>query len=201
MAGASMRGADLSLDIAETAIPEVKRLVPRRFADSRGFFSETWNAARMAAAGLDLRFVQDNHSYSAAAGTVRGLHYQAPPMAQAKLVRVARGAVRDIAVDVRRGSPTYGDWVAEELSAENGRQLLVPRGFLHGFVTLTDDTLVLYKVDSVYDAASDGAVIWNDADIGVDWGVAEADVILSDKDRRAPAFRDWVSPFEYGVIA
>jgi dTDP-4-dehydrorhamnose 3,5-epimerase len=185
------------MEIRATALPDVKILTPRRFGDSRGYFSETWSAPRLAEAGLALDFVQDNESLSAQAGTLRGLHYQAPPFAQAKLVRVVRGAILDVAVDARRGSPTYGRWVAEEISAANGAQILVPRGFLHGFVTLTDDTIVIYKVDSVYDAASDGAVVWNDADIGIEWGVEK--VVLSDKDARAPAFRDWASPFEYGV--
>jgi dTDP-4-dehydrorhamnose 3,5-epimerase len=187
------------MDIRATALPEVKVITPRRFGDARGYFCETWSADRMAEGGLQVRFVQDNESLSAAAGTLRGLHCQAPPFAQAKLLRVARGAIRDVAVDARRGSPTYGRWVAEELSAENGAQIFIPRGFLHGFVTLTDDTLVLYKVDNGYDAASDGGVRWNDPDVGVDWGVAAEGLTLSDKDRRAPFFRDWVSPFEYGV--
>jgi dTDP-4-dehydrorhamnose 3,5-epimerase len=187
------------MDVRATALPEVKVLTPRRFGDQRGYFAETWNAARMAGHGLDLDFVQDNEGLSARAGTLRGLHYQAPPFAQAKLVRVARGAVRDVAVDARRGSPSYGRWVAEDLSAENGAQLLVPRGFLHGYLTLTDDTLVLYKVDNVYDADSDGGVRWDDPDIGIDWGVTAEGLTLSDKDRRAPAFREWKSPFEYGV--
>jgi dTDP-4-dehydrorhamnose 3,5-epimerase len=188
----------VTLDIADTGIPEVKRLVPRRFADGRGFFTETWNAAKMAAAGLDLAFCQDNHSYSAEAGTVRGLHYQSPPMAQAKLVRVARGAVRDIAVDVRRGAPTFGAWVAEELSAANGVQLLVPRGFLHGFVTLVPDTDVLYKVDAPYAPDCDGAVRFDDPDLGIDWGIDPASAVLSEKDAAAPPFRDFVTPFDYG---
>ena len=188
----------MTLDIADTGIPEVKRLVPRRFADGRGFFTETWNAAKMAAAGLDLAFCQDNHSYSAEAGTVRGLHYQSPPMAQAKLVRVARGAVRDIAVDVRRGAPTFGAWVAEELSAANGVQLLVPRGFLHGFVTLVPDTDVLYKVDAPYAPDCDGAVRFDDPDLGIDWGIDPASAVLSEKDAAAPPFRDFVTPFDYG---
>jgi dTDP-4-dehydrorhamnose 3,5-epimerase len=191
----------LTLGISDTAIPEVKRLVPRRFADARGFFSETWSAARMREAGLDFAFVQDNHSYSAAPGTVRGLHYQAPPAAQAKLVRVARGAVRDIAVDVRRGSPTYGAWVAEELSAENGVQLLVPRGFLHGFVTLVADTDVLYKVDAPFAPDCDGAVRFDDPDLAIDWGIDPARAVLSEKDARAPLFRDFVTPFVYGGTA
>ena len=185
------------MEIVDTKLPGVKRLVPRRFGDGRGYFSETWNAQRMAEAGLTFDFVQDNHSYSAEAGTVRGLHYQSPPMAQTKLVRVARGAVLDVAVDVRRGSPSYGRWVAEELSAENGAQLLVPRGFLHGFVTLVPDTDVLYKVDSPYAPDCDGAVRFDDPDLGVDWGIDPKDAILSDKDAAAPAFRDFESPFAY----
>ncbi len=187
------------MDIRATALPEVKVLTPRRFGDHRGYFCETWSTGRMASAGLDFSFVQDNESLSARAGTLRGLHYQAPPVAQAKLVRVALGAILDVAVDARRGSPTYGRWVAEEISAENGAQLLIPRGFLHGFVTLAENTLVVYKIDNPYDAASDGGVVWSDADIGIDWGLPHQAVVLSDKDRGQPAFRDWVSPFEYGV--
>lgn len=185
------------MDVFETAIPEVKRLVPRRFGDSRGWFSESWNAQRMAEAGLDIAFVQDNHSHSAEAGTVRGLHYQAPPMAQAKLVRVVSGAVLDVAVDVRQGSPTYGRWVAEELSAENGAQLLVPRGFLHGFVTLVADTDVLYKIDAPYAPDCDGSVRFDDPDLGVDWGIDPAKAVLSDKDATAPSFAAWSNPFVY----
>ena len=185
----------MTLEVAETALPEVKLLRPKRFADSRGFFAETWNAKQMRDAGLDLDFVQDNHSYSATAGTVRGLHYQAPPMAQAKLVRVARGAIRDVAVDVRRGSPTFGRWVAEELSAENGVQLLVPRGFLHGFVTLVADTDVLYKVDAPYAPDCDGAVRFDDPDLAIDWGIDPGCAVLSEKDARAPLFRDFITPF------
>jgi dTDP-4-dehydrorhamnose 3,5-epimerase len=187
------------MDVRATALPEVKVLTPRRFGDTRGYFSETWSRARMAGAGLDLDFVQDNESLSAEAGTLRGLHYQAPPFAQAKLVRVAQGAILDVAVDARRGSPRYGRWVAEEISAENSRQILVPRGFLHGFLTLTPGTLVIYKVDNPYDAASDGSVLWNDAGLGIDWGVPPETVTLSAKDREAPAFGAWQSPFEYGV--
>ncbi len=188
------------MDIRATTLSDVKILTPRRFGDARGFFSETWSATRMAEAGLDFAFVQDNESFSATPGTLRGLHYQAPPFAQTKLVRVVRGAILDVAVDARRGSPTYGQWAAEEISAENGAQILVPRGFLHGFVTLTPDVLVLYKVDAPYDAASDGGVAWNDPDIDIDWGVGAGDVTLSDKDSKAPRFADWVSPFEYGVF-
>ena len=183
------------MEIRETAIPEVKLLVPRRFGDARGWFSESWNARRMRDAGLDIGFVQDNESLSAEPGTVRGLHYQRPPSAQGKLVRVARGAVRDVAVDVRRGSPTFGKWVAEELSAENGHQLWVPRGFLHGFATLVPDTLVLYKVDDFYAPDCDGAVRFDDPDLGIDWGIDAGSAVLSDKDAAAPAFADFDSPF------
>lgn len=187
------------MEIVRTRIPDVVRLEPRRFGDGRGFFSETWNRARMAEAGLDFDFVQDNHSFSAQQGTVRGLHYQAPPMAQTKLVRCARGAILDIAVDVRRGSPSYAQWVAEELSAENGRQLLVPKGFLHGFVTLTPDVDVIYKVDAYYAPECDGAVRFDDADLGVDWGLAPGAAVLSDKDAAAPSFQDFDTPFSYNA--
>ena len=133
------------MQIEPTALPDVLILTPARFGDARGWFSETWVAPRLAALGITMDFVQDNHSLSAAAGTLRGLHYQSPPHAQDKLVRCTRGAIRDVAVDVRKGSPTFAKWVAVDLTADNGRQLLVPKGFLHGFVTLTPDTEVQYK--------------------------------------------------------
>lgn len=192
----AMMEVRLTPEISETALPEVKRIRPARFADNRGFFSETWNAEKMRTAGLDHDFVQDNHSFSALAGTIRGLHYQAPPMAQAKLVRVARGAILDVAVDIRRSSPNYGRWVAEELSAENGMQLLIPRGFLHGFVTLVAETDVLYKVDAPYAPEHDGAIRFDDPDLGIDWGIAPETALLSEKDARAPSFRDFVTPFD-----
>jgi dTDP-4-dehydrorhamnose 3,5-epimerase len=187
------------MEIRDARIPEVKVLTPKRFGDSRGYFSETWNASDMARAGLDHVFVQDNESLSAPRGTLRGLHYQAPPFAQAKLVRCAKGAILDVAVDARRGSPTFGRWIAEEISAENGNQILVPRGFLHGFLTLTPHTLVIYKVDNFYDKTSDGSVYGFDPDLGIDWGIGPDSAILSDKDNDAPRFRDWETPFEYGV--
>ncbi|VDC27683.1 dTDP-4-dehydrorhamnose 3,5-epimerase [Pseudogemmobacter humi] len=176
-----------------TALPEVILVTPPRFGDARGWFSETFNAARMSAAGLDAPWVQDNHSFSAAQGTLRGLHYQAPPRAQDKLVRCSRGAILDVAVDFRAGSPRFGKWVAVELSAENGRQLLIPKGFLHGFVTLTPDTEVQYKCSDFYSPEHDGAVRWDDPEIGIDWGVAAP--VLSDKDRAAPLLRDAPRPF------
>ena len=148
-------------------------------------------------AGLVFDWVQDNHSFSADAGTVRGLHYQAPPAAQAKLVRVVMGRIRDVVVDVRRGSPTFGRWEAVELSAEAGNQMFVPRGFLHGFVTLEPGTLVQYKVDAPYDAEADGAVAWNDPDLAIDWGIAPGDATVSAKDAAAPAFSHWTSPFSW----
>jgi dTDP-4-dehydrorhamnose 3,5-epimerase len=187
------------MDVIETDLPEVRILRPRRYGDARGYFADTWNADRMAAAGLAYGFCQDNESLSAAAGTLRGLHYQAPPFAQAKLVRVVRGAVLDVAVDARRGSPRFGRWVSARLTAEGGEQILVPRGFLHGFVTLEPGTLVIYKVDARYDAASDGSVAWDDPDLAIDWGVDAP--VLSEKDAKAPRWRDWASPFAYGEAA
>ncbi len=185
------------MEITRLAIEEVIRLVPRRFADSRGHFAETWNQRRLAEAGIDLTFVQDNHSYSAKAGTVRGLHFQSPPSAQSKLVRVVRGAILDVAVDIRRGSPTYGKWVSAKLTAEGGEQLLVPRGFLHGFVTLVPDTDVTYKVDSFYAPDCDGAVRFDDPLLAIDWGIDPAEASLSDKDAAAPGFEGFQSPFDY----
>jgi dTDP-4-dehydrorhamnose 3,5-epimerase len=182
--------------IEPTTLPDVLILTPRRFGDARGWFSETWNAARMAEAGLDLRWVQDNHSYSAARGTLRGLHYQSPPRAQDKLVRCSRGAILDVAVDIRSGSPAYGKWVAVELSPDNGRQLLVPQGFLHGFVTLTVDTEVQYKCSDLYAPENDGAVRWDDPVLGIDWGTSAP--VLSDKDARAPLLAEIGQPFRWG---
>ena len=171
------------MQIEQTPLPDVLIMTPRRFGDARGWFSETWNAARMAEAGLDLPWVQDNHSLSGSKGTLRGLHFQSPPRAQDKLVRCTAGAILDVAVDIRSGSPTYGRWVGVKLSAQNGRQLFVPKGFLHGFVTLTDDTEVQYKCTDIYSPDHDGAVRWDDPALGIDWGIATPN--LSDKDARA----------------
>lgn len=181
------------MQIERTPLEGVVVITPPRFGDARGFFSESWSRRAMREAGLDLDFVQDNHSLSHAKGTVRGLHYQAPPVAQAKLVRCGRGRLLDVAVDARRGSPSYGRWHAEELSFDNGRQLLVPVGFLHGFATLEPDTEVAYKCSAPYSAEHDGAVRWDS--LGIEWGVS--DPVLSDKDARAPAFADWESPFAW----
>lgn len=181
------------MDVEGTAIGDVKIIVPKRFGDHRGFFSEVYNKRALAAAGIDLDFVQDNHSLSAEKGTVRGLHFQAPPMAQAKLVRVTRGAVLDVAVDVRRASPTYGKHVAVELSAQNWRQLLVPVGFAHGFCTLEPDTEVVYKVTSYYSAEHDAGIAWDDPELGIEWPVSGA--VLSAKDRGLPRLAAFSSPF------
>lgn len=183
--------------IERTALDGVLIVTPRRFGDERGWFSEVWNRRAFADQGMDIDFVQDNHSLSRDTGTVRGLHLQAPPHAQDKLVRVVRGAILDVAVDVRNGSPAYGKWVGVELSAENGRQLFVPKGFLHGFATLTPDVEVIYKCSAFYDRPSEMAVRFDDADLAIDWGFDTASAVLSDKDRAAPAFRDFVSPFTW----
>jgi dTDP-4-dehydrorhamnose 3,5-epimerase len=183
------------VQIEDSLLPGVRVLTPRRHPDARGWFSESWNREALRGVGIDLDFVQDNHSLSHKAGTVRGLHYQRPPRAQAKLVRVVAGSILDVAVDARRGSPTYGRWVAEILSADDGRQLLVPEGFLHGFVTREPDTQVLYKCTDVYDPACDGGVAWDDPTLAIDWGLPSRGAILSDKDRAAPRWGDWVSPF------
>lgn len=180
------------MEIEETALPGVLILTPARYADSRGFFSENWNRARLAEHGIDIDFVQDNHSFSRVKGTLRGLHFQAPPHAQAKLVRCGRGALYDVAVDVRKGSPSYGSWVGVELSFENGRQLLIPEGCLHGFVTLTDETEAVYKCSDHYAPDCDGAVLWSSC--GIDWPLKGAPV-LSAKDAAAPALADFDSPF------
>jgi len=182
--------------IEETALSGVKILTPKRHGDERGFFCESWNACTMAEAGLVYEFVQDNHSMSAATGTLRGLHFQAPPHAQGKLVRCGRGALYDVAVDIRAGSPTYGQWIGVDLSFENGRQLMIPAGFLHGFVTRQPDTEIVYKCTDFYDRDSDGAVRWDDPAIGIDWGLTEAPR-LSDKDAKAPLLAELDPVFTY----
>ena len=185
------------MQIEQTDLPGVVVLTPRVFADARGSFCETWNRATLAALGIALDWVQDNQSLSRTPGTVRGLHCQAPPHAQDKLVRVVAGSILDVAVDVRRGSPHFGRWTAVELSAENGRQLLIPRGFLHGFVTRAPDTVVIYKCSDVYAPACDMAVHFADPDLAIDWGIDPAAAVLSDKDARAPRLADWQSPFAH----
>ncbi|WP_192799406.1 dTDP-4-dehydrorhamnose 3,5-epimerase [Brucella anthropi] len=168
----------------------VFEITPRRFGDHRGFFSETYNAKSFAEAGIDLTFVQDNHSYSAAKGVVRGLHYQLPPFAQDKLVRVIRGVILDVAVDIRKSSPTFGKWVALEVSAEKWNQILVPKGFAHGFMTLVENTEVIYKVTDYYSPEHDRSIRFDDPAIGIDWPLPSSGVQLSDKDQKAPLFAD-----------
>lgn len=183
------------MEVIPTAIEDVRIIVPRRHGDHRGFFSEVWNGRAMAAAGMDIAFVQDNHSLSAEPGTLRGLHYQSPPHAQTKLVRVLRGAILDVAVDLRRSSPTFGRHVAVELSAANWRQLLVPRGFAHGFVTLEPMTEVFYKVDAFYAPECDKGVRWDDPDLAIDWRLGGRTPVLSAKDREQPSWRDLPAHF------
>ena len=180
------------MQVEDTALPGVKRIVPRRMGDHRGFFAETWNARAFAQAGIDAVFVQDNHSVSAEVGTLRGLHFQAPPEGQGKLVRCGRGRLWDVAVDIRRGSPTWGQTVGWELSAENGEMLWIPEGFAHGFVTREPDTEIVYKCTGFYAPAAEGSLRWDGA--GIDWGL-EGDPILSVKDAAAPALAELDSPF------
>ena len=184
------------MQVEDTAIKAVKIVTPKKHGDARGFFSEVYNKSAFENAGLHYAFVQDNHSFSAAVGTLRGLHFQTPSFAQDKLIRVGRGRIFDVAVDVRRSSPTFGKYVAVELSAQNWRQLLIPTGFAHGFVTLEPDTEVLYKTTAPYSPAHDRGVAWDDPDIGIAWPLPACGPILSDKDRRWPRLKDAPELFE-----
>lgn len=184
------------MQVEDTAIPAVKVITPKKFGDHRGFFSEVYNRKAWAEAGLDHSFVQDNHSYSAEIGVIRGLHFQIAPFAQAKLVRVARGRILDVVVDLRRSSPSYGRHVVVELSAHNWRQLLVPVGFAHGFCTLEPDCEVLYKVTQVFSSAHDKGLAFDDPALGVDWGVDPARAVLSDRDRKHPRLADLGPQFD-----
>jgi dTDP-4-dehydrorhamnose 3,5-epimerase len=187
------------MDIQATSIPEVKIISPRKFGDSRGFFSETYNQRVFHAAGITDVWIQDNHSLSVPKGTVRGLHFQTAPFAQAKLVRVTRGAILDVAVDIRRGSPTYGQHVACEISAEKWNQIYVPTGFAHGFCTLIPDTEVVYKVTALYSKENDFGLLWNDPALKIDWPVTAAAALLSDKDKVQPRLADLPAHFAYGA--
>ncbi|WP_121068183.1 dTDP-4-dehydrorhamnose 3,5-epimerase [Chachezhania antarctica] len=191
-------------DFTATPLKGVWEIVPKRFGDARGFFSESYNAKGFADHGIDMVFVQDNHSLSSTPGTVRGLHFQAPPHAQDKLVRCGKGRIFDVAVDVRKGSPTWGQWHGVELSFENGKQLLVPAGFLHGFMTLEPDSEIIYKCTDFYAPECDGAVRWNDPDIGIAWpdlGPDVGDAVLSAKDEAAPFLKEFDSPFTWEPTA
>ena len=181
------------MDFIPTKLDGVYIIEPKVFGDHRGFFMESWSKRAFEEAGLFYDFVQDNHSLSSVKGTLRGIHFQRGEYSQAKLVRCVRGAVLDVAVDLRPESPTYGQWTAVELSAENKRQFLIPRRFGHGFVTLTDEVEFLYKADNFYAPAYDGGILWNDAELGVDWGVETP--ILSQKDAALPRWKDAITDF------
>lgn len=190
------------MQVKALEIPEVLEITPQRFGDNRGYFAETFNASMFSAqTGHSLPWVQDNQSLSGKPGTLRGLHFQVPPSEQAKLVRVLKGRIWDVAVDIRTGSPTYGRWVGLELSDENFKQLLVPRGFAHGFVTLEPDTIVAYKVDGYYDKPSDNGIKWDDPDLAIDWPLPGDVPVLSSKDVDQPSFREFESPFLYEAAA
>ena len=185
----------LVVKITETSLPGVLLIEPKVFGDHRGFFMESYNKKLFAEYGLDFDFIQDNHSLSQQAGTIRGLHYQLNPKAQTKLVRVTRGAIYDVVVDIRKGSPTFGKWQGFILSADNKRQLLVPKGFAHGFCTLVENTEVQYKVDEYYSPEHDRGILWNDPVLGIDWPTTNP--ILSDKDTKHPLLADAEINFEW----
>lgn len=176
----------MSLVVERLEIPEVRVLTPKFHRDSRGFFAETYNRKAFEDAGISIEFVQDNHAFSALAGTVRGLHFQTPPFAQDKLVRVIRGSILDVAVDIRVGSPTYGKHVSAVISAEKGNQILVPAGFAHGLVTLEENTEVLYKVSNYYSPSHDKGLLWSDPALGIDWMIGQGSALLSEKDKAQP---------------
>jgi len=184
-----------------TSLEGVIEIMPPRFSDARGHFSETYNAEVLAKEGITTQFVQDNQSYSQDIGTVRGLHFQAPPSAQAKLVRVLQGVIWDVAVDIREGSSTYGQWTGVELTADAGNQLLIPAGFLHGFITRTPDCIVAYKCSATYAPSAEGAVRFDDPILAIDWGIDPAKAVLSDKDAAASGFADFTTPFSDKVTA
>ncbi len=187
------------MKVEALTIPEVRLIVPNKHQDARGFFSETYNARALLEAGIDVTFVQDNHSLSSEVGVIRGLHFQAPPHAQGKLIRVTKGAILDVAVDIRRGSPTYGQHVAVTLSAENWAQLWIPVGFAHGFCTLQPNTEVLYKVTDYYAPECDRGVAWDDPGLSIDWPVSPKDAVLSQKDREHPTLAELPTYFEYST--
>ena len=185
------------MNLESLELPEILILTPDRHSDERGFFSETYTERAWRAAGLDpVRFVQDNHVFSAQTGTIRGLHYQIPPHAQAKLVRVSRGSILDIAVDIRRSSPTFGQHVSSVISAEAWNQILIPEGFAHGYATLEPDTVVFYKVSDFWARESERSICWNDPAIGIDWKITEDHALVSTKDRNNPLLSEAVDLFD-----
>jgi dTDP-4-dehydrorhamnose 3,5-epimerase len=185
------------VDVVSLGLEGVFEIRPPKFVDARGFFSETWNAAKLSKAGISIDFVQDNHSFSRMPGVMRGLHFQMPPFAQDKLVSVLRGSVFDVAVDIRRGSPTFGQWTAVTLSGRQWNQIFVPKGFAHGFVTLEPDTEVVYKVSAPYSAPHDRSIRFDDPDIAIDWPVPVTEMVLSAKDEAAPFLAELETGFIY----
>lgn len=183
------------MDFTQLSIPDVVLVHPRRFSDTRGWFAETYSSAQFERAGINAVFVQDNHSYSGPKHTVRGLHFQTPPYAQAKLVRAIRGSIFDVAIDLRKNSATYGHHVSAVLTSDSGEQIFVPQGFAHGFCTLEEDTEVIYKVDAPYAAQHEGGLLWNDQDLAIAWPVTAENALLSEKDASLPAFRGFKTRF------
>jgi dTDP-4-dehydrorhamnose 3,5-epimerase len=192
-----LKEVKIEVKFTKTDLDGVIIIEPVVFGDHRGWFMETYNEANFLEAGINIKFVQDNQSFSAVKGTLRGLHYQLNPKAQTKLVRCTRGAIYDVAVDIRKGSPTFGEWFGIELTAENKKQLLIPKGFAHGFMTLTEDVEVQYKVDELYAPECDRGIIWNDPQIGIEWPM-DIKPTLSAKDEKAPLLRDAENNFSYG---
>jgi len=185
------------MQIQTLSIPDIKIFTPKKFGDERGFFSETYSKKHLSEKGIEINFVQDNHAYSAHAHTMRGMHFQIAPFAQDKLIRVIRGAILDVVVDIRCGSPSYGHHVSVVISVDQWNQILVPAGFAHGLLTLENDTEVIYKVSNYYSPEHDKGLLWNDPDLGIDWQVSEEEVILSEKDCHQPRLKDLPEYFEY----
>ncbi|MBO1511890.1 dTDP-4-dehydrorhamnose 3,5-epimerase [Metabacillus bambusae] len=185
------------MNIIKTIFEDVFVIEPSVFGDHRGWFMETYSDLKFDEAGINLKFVQDNHSFSVTKGTLRGLHYQLNPKAQSKLVRCTKGSIFDVAVDIRKGSPTFGKWFGIELSEDNKRQLLIPKGFAHGFMTLVDNVEVQYKVDELYSPEYDRGILWNDPTIGIDWS-SQITPVLSAKDEKAPPLKDAENNFSFG---
>jgi len=189
------------MDIEPLAIADVKLIRPKKHGDERGFFSEVFREELFARHGIGGAFVQDNQVYSANRGVLRGLHFQKPPNAQGKLVRCVHGAILDVAVDIRAASPTYGQHVTAEISADNWAQIWVPPGFAHGYVTLEPDCQIIYKVTTYYAPASETGIAWDDPDLGVDWRLTGADLVMSEKDRHNPRLAEIITPFDYPAMA
>jgi dTDP-4-dehydrorhamnose 3,5-epimerase len=184
-------------NVSTNSVKLLRLIVPKRHVDDRGWFSEIFHQERLRDIGITCRFVQDNQSSSKHTGTLRGLHFQLPPAAQAKLVTVVKGRILDVAVDIRRSSPTFGKYVSTEVSSETGHQIYIPVGFAHGFVTLENDVVVMYKTSDYYAPTHESGIRWNDPDIAFPWPLKEASIIISDKDRRLPLLKEFDSPFEY----